>query len=375
MHGVRRFAGRAEDAQDLDVVLVGPYPPPFGGISAHIARLAEAARAEGMTVGVLNHFRSADHDGLVVGELRRSPLRYWHALRCVDARIVHYHHARWSTLVATALALRRSPSSKVATFHGHGLVPYLRSRRPGVSWLTRRALRTFDVLIAVSVEVERELRATLEHPISVLPAYIPARDDHLTLSADAEAFFRRGVNLIVAAYSVAVDRAGGTIYGLETAIDSFGAIAAIRPDVRLAIFLAQAPGSRRESDRLRKLIARVNDATVRSRIGVFCGEPLAPALRMAKLYLRPTLADGDAVSIREALAAGVPVLASDVVVRPAGVKSLPLELSCWTTAIEEALACCHRQHPAAVADSLAELMGLYDQLLRRGTPSTAFVMD
>jgi glycosyltransferase involved in cell wall biosynthesis len=374
MCGMCGFAGRAEDAQDLDVVLVGPYPPPFGGISAHIARLSEAIRAEGMTVGVLNHFRGADNSAPIVGELRRSPLRYWRALRRADARIVHYHHARWSTLLATALALRRSSSSTVATFHGLGLEPYLRSRVPGVSRLTRRALRTFDVLIAVSVEAERILQAALECPISVLPAYIPPREDYLTLSAEAEAFLRRGANLVVAAYRLTVDRSGRTIYGLETAIDSFAAIAAIRPDVQLAMFLAQAPRSRRESDRLGKLIARVNDASVRGRIGVFCGEPLAPALRMAALYLRPTLADGDAVSIREALAAGVPVLASDVVVRPEGVRSLPLELSCWTSATEEALAGRHQKHPPAVADSLAELMEIYDRLLRRGAQSSAIVM-
>ena len=59
-------------------------------------------------------------------------MRYWRALRGADAWIVHYHHARWSTLLATSLALRRSSSSTVATFHGQGLVPYLRSRVPGL---------------------------------------------------------------------------------------------------------------------------------------------------------------------------------------------------------------------------------------------------
>lgn len=351
--------------KDLDVVLVGPYPPPFGGISAHIARLAEAIQAEGMTVGVLNHFRSRDDNALIVGDLRRNPLRYWRALRGADARIVHYHHARWSTLAATALALRRSSSSTIATIHGRELEPYLRSRIPGVRRLTRRALRTFDVLIAVSVEVERALQATVEHPISMIPAYIPASDDHLTLSAEAEAFLRRGVNLLVAAYRLTVDRSGRTIYGLETAIDTFGAIAAVRPDAQLAIFLAEAPRSRRESDRLRSLIERVDDPEVRDRIGVFSGEPLTPALRLAAIYLRPTLTDGDAVSIREAIAVGVPVLASDVVVRPPGVMPLPLELSCWTTAIEEALARRRGQSAPAVADSLAELIGIYDRLRRR----------
>jgi glycosyltransferase involved in cell wall biosynthesis len=36
------------------------------------------------------------------------------------------------------------------------------------------------------------------------------------------------------------------------------------------------------------------------------------------LFVRPSFADGDALSVREALSLGVPVLASDVVPRPMG---------------------------------------------------------
>lgn len=46
--------------------------------------------------------------------------------------------------------------------------------------------------------------------------------------------------------------------------------------------------------------------------------PFGPALARSSALLRPTNTDGDAVSVREALWLGVPVIASDVVVRPAG---------------------------------------------------------
>jgi glycosyltransferase involved in cell wall biosynthesis len=41
--------------------------------------------------------------------------------------------------------------------------------------------------------------------------------------------------------------------------------------------------------------------------------------------VRPTRSDGDALSIREALHAAVPVVASDVVERPEGTLTFPLE--------------------------------------------------
>ena len=47
---------------------------------------------------------------------------------------------------------------------------------------------------------------------------------------------------------------------------------------------------------------------------------LWPLLKACDLMVRPTLTDGDANSIREALHFGVPVVASDCVKRPAGVE-------------------------------------------------------
>lgn len=353
---------------DLDVLLVGPYPPPFGGISAHVARLAEAAREHGLSVRVLNHFRTRDGDALVIGSLARNPWRYWHSLRSASARVVHYHHSRWSTLLAAALALRHSSAATVVTVHGRELEPFLCSRVPGVARLTRRALMVFDVLIAVSSEIEQSLSSL--GPVKLIPAFIPTHNDEASLSPATRAFLRDGTNVVVAAYRLSVDRRGRMIYGLETAIRSFAAVARARSDLRLAIFLASAPSSRRQSDRLRLLIEGVDDEDVRRRIGVFCGEPLAPALPLAALYLRPTLTDGDAVSIREAIAAGVPVLASDVVVRPPGVRTVPLDTSRWAEAVEQALA---RREPApltgAAADPLDELLAIYDELRHR--PSQA----
>jgi glycogen synthase len=349
---------------DLDVLILGPYPPPFGGVSAHVDRVAHAVRTRGLAVGVANHFPDRRRDGLIVADLRRNPLRYWLVLRRAEARIVHYHHSRWSTLVSTALALRHRTAPTVATVHGRELEPYLGSRVPGVARLTRRALRTFDVLIAVSAEIERSLQR-IGPPVEMIPAYIPAGDNQGRLSPRTEAFLRGGTNLLVAAYRLTVDRHGRTIYGLETAIQSFAQVAGVRPDLRLAIFLANDPRSHRESERLRSLIEDGTDENVRRRIAVCRGEPLTPAFPLTAVYLRPTLTDGDAVSIREAVAAGVPVLASDVVGRPAGVRTLGPNVSDWSEAILQSLAPRKRASPGAAAeDPLAELLSIYDRLGR-----------
>jgi glycosyltransferase involved in cell wall biosynthesis len=48
-----------------------------------------------------------------------------------------------------------------------------------------------------------------------------------------------------------------------------------------------------------------------------------PVYAVADVFLRPTTTDGDANSIREALHFGIPVVASDVIPRPAGCRLYP----------------------------------------------------
>jgi asparagine synthase (glutamine-hydrolysing) len=332
---------RNGSATQLDVLLVGPYPPPFGGVSAHVKHLGEMIQHEGLSVGILNHFHTESSNPLIVGDLRRNPLLCWRALRKANARVVHYHHSRWSTLIAVAAAMPTDDQTATAiTVHGQVLDRYLRGRQP-VAQLTKRALQRFDSIIAVSPEIAAVLQAALPgRPIEVIPAYLPngADDASGRLSAESHAFLNAGApTLIAVAYRLYPDGSGIGMYGLDFALDGFASLAGEHSTLQLAIFVAQDPRSRRERRQLAQLRGQVAAAGAADRVRIIIGEALVPAFSYDCILLRPTSTDGDAVAIREALAAGKQVLASDVVARPAGVTALPLERECWTEAISRAI--------------------------------------
>jgi glycosyltransferase involved in cell wall biosynthesis len=309
-------------------------------------------------VGILNHF-AHDRHPLIIETLRRNPLRYWWEMRRLRVPLVHYHHARWSTLIAASLARGSRSGTWVVTFHGHEVEPFLRNRMPGVAMLTRWAVRRFDRVIAVSDAIAEKVSERTGIHVTVIPAYLPA--DAVDEPGDDT---NQPPTLIAAAYRVG-KASSDDLYGIDIAGAVYASASAVIPDLRLKLFLAQAPSGSGACRYLERALAPAHRAVPPERVGVYVGAELAPAFRPGTVYLRTTRTDGDAVSIREALDAGVPVIASDVVKRPAGVLSLPLEaIDAWVVALREILEQDSlRDRPQPSLEHAHAMVSLYRELL------------
>ena len=356
----------------FDVLIVGPYPPPLGGVSSHVRQVALELRAAGYRLGVIDHFGGRRAPAPVVASLRRNPARYLFELPRWRSQVVHYHHAgRTSILLSAALARRaRRQARWVITVHNRSLTPdgpptRVRSR------LIRWALNQFDHVIAVSREVQLGLAEYLPgRAISVLPAFAGVEEAGTgSLEEETRRFVvSGGATLIISAYRVRLDRSGGDIYGLGFAAQLFESLAAEIGDLRLALFLARGPHNRATRRYVSESYRRLERAYP-GRIRLAIGEPLVPAFGPTTIYLRPTQTDGDAVSVREALALGVPVLASDVAARPHGVRTLSLsDRSQWIDAIRESATVAGSARPRprprqGPNEDLATLLSLYDRLV------------
>jgi hypothetical protein len=143
---------------------------------------------------------------------------------------------------------------------------------------------------------------------------------------------------VVSAYRITRFEGSNDVYGLDVAVDTFVKLAHELPDLKLAIFLAHAPGRLWSKRYGRRILAAIGPE-LHERFGLWVDQPLHPAFGYQSIYLRPTRTDGDAVSIREALDAQVPVIASDAIGRPPGVHVLSIGSSLlWSQAVRREVA-------------------------------------
>ena len=311
-------------SREFDVLVLGPYPPPSGGVSSHVQRMCGLLSRRGVRVGVLNHFRSSLEAPEVIGTLARSPLRYWWLTGRTRSQVVHYHHSGTAELLAVALRAWRDERRYVVTFHGARIRSAIGSRVPlrraPVAW----ALRQFDHVIVVNRELAEDVARIVPHDrVTVMPAFVPPDPEDaraFALDAEARGFVTAGdPTLVVSASKVRPVSPSGDLWGLDVAVDGFVALRARHDRLRLALFVSVPPGTSRERRYFETVLRRVRDAGLDDRVLVRFDRPLLGALLSNTVFVRPTRTDGDAVSLREALALGVPTVASDAVRRPSGV--------------------------------------------------------
>jgi glycogen synthase len=292
----------------VKVALVGNWPPPFGGVSVHVAALAGVLARRGVDVRVLDIGRG-DHRGGAVRPARGGP-RFAARLAAVAAegRLVHLHTNganRKSWLVALAAGRARRPLGPrgVLTVHS-GLCPaWLRgSARRRV--LAAVACAGYGRVLAVNAEIAAALAdaGVPARRLAVVPPFSPALMTAPSPPPGLAAFRSGHAPLFAAAL------APGPTYGADLLLPAFAAVRARLPRAGLVAF---GPGT-----------AGLAAEGVLGLGEVRHGAALA-AIEAADVFVRPTRADGDAVSVREAAALGRAVVATAVGYRPEGCLLVP----------------------------------------------------
>ncbi len=283
------------------VCVVGPLPPPEGGVANQTRQLAEMLRGEGLAV-----------------ELVRTNIPYspaWIAktrgARAV-ARLASYSKALWSAFgrcdVVHLMAesgwpwhLSAVPALWMAWLRGRPVVVNYRGGEAerflaGSSRLVRMSLSRASI-VAVPSRFLRRIFANHGVPAEVVPNIV-----------DLKLFAPRALpGPLAAAPHIVVTRNLEWIYDNNTAIRALALVRREFPACRMSI-----AGTGPEHDALRKAAIEcgVDDAV--TFVGRVSREAIASLYQSADVALNPSRVDNMPNSILEALASGVPVVSTHV---------------------------------------------------------------
>ncbi|MFC1496864.1 glycosyltransferase family 4 protein [Verrucomicrobiota bacterium] len=290
-------------------LLIGPYPPPLGGISVFIKRYQRALAVKDIPVEIVNFTAMTSIRKLgFMFKIVFSPYPYT------------FHLNAFYFLVMTALLLR--PWRGRIIFHNHStrtLDDFDAKRRMVFKWFIRK---TDEIIFVGSHLVDDYKRHgfCLPDNITIKNSFLPPpsedepgiRQKH---SNDTVDFVKNHKPLIIANASRLTFYKGVDLYGLDMCVELVAKLKPQFPGIGLLFALVEV----QDEDYFERIKKRINELKISNNFYFMTGDyELWPLFKDADLMIRPTSSDGYGISVDEALSQGCPSIASDVCGRAEG---------------------------------------------------------
>ncbi len=297
------------------ILLVGTYPPPIGGVSTHIYRARNILLENGHNVKVFDTSKSYIFSYIKLFLL---------FLKIFFGRftVVHLHTNR-RNIINTVLFAKKFRSVKLF-FTDHNPRLFIKTTEEDKRYYLK-FFNSLDLLIGVSDEVfsnYEKYGVKSQSKKIILNAFLPpklldeAKIIH-TYDDKTRAYMQNKDPLIVAnAYKLSLID-GVDLYGLDLCVDLVYRLKKTFPNIG---FIFALPDASENTEHLRMCEERITEYEIgNSFLIIKQALELWPLIKHAKLFIRPTITDGDAISIRESLFFNTKVVASNVCLRPEGV--------------------------------------------------------
>lgn len=299
------------------IYMIGPLPPPIGGVSIHISRLVSILE-NSFNVNKIDTSKKGLI--LILGILKL----VFDSLKKSTQIIVHNHifNVYYNAFIVLTCKIFRI--KYVQTIHS------FRINKNELSSIKIRLIlfiiKNADKIIVVSNKIKNDL---IEFDREILfktwvnPAFIPyeekitqkSKDEYLD-NLQIRGFLDSHKILICAnAYKI-VFYNNEDLYGIDLCIELMRKLKISKGYNIGFIFMLPQIGDLNYFNTMKK---RINEYGL-DKDFIFINKvvQLVPLFEYVDIFLRPTNTDGDALSIREALFSGIPVISSDIVTRPFG---------------------------------------------------------
>jgi glycogen(starch) synthase len=306
----------------MRVLLVGPYPPPYGGMAVQIREWHDRlTQLDGFECSVLNigESRTEMVDGCipVVGYADYVRKLYDFAKRGYLFHLVTTGHSfkSWLSAFGCALVGMKNRRRTVLVFGSGDAPEYMRKASMLSRLIIRGTLRLGGRIVCRNEQMRKAVigMGAESSKISVLPGFLGIQS-HLRAPVPAaiREFTEKHSHVLGA--TVYVPESGVLLpeYGIELVIGALQKLGAAYPRLGVLV-VGPGPEVKSQIEGLDGLDQHVMFT------GALPNDVVLGVMKKLTIFVRPTYTDGDSISVREALALGIPVVASDTGYRPDGV--------------------------------------------------------
>lgn len=289
--------------------LIGPYPPPFGGVSVYEYRLSKLLSKQGHDVKIIDFYKY---------HVPKKILFLLFIIFNPEKAFFYINSIHISVMVA--LILRIFPGTILFFDHsGHEI-----ESMPGIKrFIFSHFLGIVDECILVGEHLVKYYEVKgfkLPHNTHVQHSFLPPpeEDEHFIWKSYTDEtcnFIKNHYPLIVAnAFRISFYQ-GVDLYGIDMCTELVSKLKNKYPNIGLLFALAEV-GNIEYFDIIN---TRIQEFGIRDNFYFLTGQKeLWPIFKRAQLMIRPTFIDGFGISISEALYFGCSVVASDVCKRAEG---------------------------------------------------------
>ena len=306
-------------SEKVKIALIGPYPPPFGGISIHIQRLKEQLAKRGYNcvvyaIGAGSEFPQEDIK-------RIKNIKSWLPSYFMGARedIIHLHCP--SLPIRAIISLMGMLGRKtVITIHGASLEDSFSRGNWFKKQIIKFIMKQFSFIIVLNSKME-EFASSLgvkRKRLQCVPSFIPPiiKESEIDdVPKEVWFFLDSHKPTVLANASRIAFYNGEDLYGIDMCVDLCAALKQSYPKIGFVFCLPEIS----DYGYFEKIKQRIREKGIKENF-LFQTKPcqMYPILKRSDLFVRPTNTDGYSISVAEAIYFKVPALASDVCPRPQG---------------------------------------------------------
>jgi len=301
-----------------DIIIIGSFPPPNGGISIHLKELCRLLEKNKYHYKLYNTVSDGEKTPNVTSIKKNKILWYLEYLLYPGAKINHMYSVNWYGRLLFGVRATFRKGMHILSIHGRSISIELKSKNVLKKYLTKWLLSQMDLIITCNDEIKDELLLELRidpTKVYMIPAFIqPQMIDNNISTENYQKLLKDRTPILFSVGWIGKRYLGEDVYGFDMLIELVKKLKPEYPDIILIISING--GDCLEMDKFIKSTTGELGSSI-----YIIKENLSDIsflYNACDIFIRPTNTDGDSVSIREALFYGVPVVTSNVVPRPNG---------------------------------------------------------